>query len=145
MGYALLADFVVVVHLAYVAFVVLGQAAICAGAVFRWGWVRNLRFRVAHLAAILIVALESLLGIVCPLTRWENQLRALAGETAGEESFVARAVHAVMFFECRESFFTTIYVLFAAVLPHAAGNGAARLRHILLKHIRHHLHVACAG
>jgi hypothetical protein len=111
-----LADFVVVVHLAYVAFVVLGQAAIGAGAVFRWGWVRNLWFRVAHLAAILIVALESLLGIVCPLTRWENQLRALAGEAAGEESFVARGVHAVMFYECPESVFTTIYVLFAAAV-----------------------------
>jgi hypothetical protein len=116
MPHALLADFVVVVHLAYVAFVVLGQGAICAGAALGWDWVRNLWFRVAHLTAILIVALESLLGVVCPLTHWENRLRALAGETAGQESFVARWVHAVMFYECSESVFTTIYVLFAAAV-----------------------------
>ncbi|HEV7226336.1 MAG TPA: DUF2784 domain-containing protein [Pirellulales bacterium] len=116
MGYSLLADLVVVVHLAYVAFVVLGQVAICAGAVWRWSWVGNPRFRVAHLAAIVLVALESLLGIVCPLTRWENQLRELAGETAAEESFVARGVHAVLFYHWPESVFTTIYVAFAAAV-----------------------------
>jgi hypothetical protein len=116
MGYALLADLVVIVHLAYVAFVVLGQAAICAGAVFGWSWVRNARFRVVHLAAIVLVALESLLGIVCPLTRWENQLRQWAGEASAEESFVARGVHAVLFYQWPESVFTGIYVAFAAAV-----------------------------
>ena len=97
MGYALLADLVVLAHLAYVAFVVLGQAAICAGAVFGWSWVRNARFRFIHLAAIVLVALESLLGIVCPLTRWENQLRQWAGEAPAEESLEGHRVHPLFF------------------------------------------------
>lgn len=116
MGYVLLADLVALVHLAYVAFVVVGQAAICAGAVFRWGWVRNSRFRIAHFAAIMFVAGESLLGVVCPLTVWENRLRALAGEETSERSFVARWVHAVMFYDWPEYIFTIVYVAFAAAV-----------------------------
>jgi hypothetical protein len=116
MAYALAADLVAIVHLAYVSFVVLGQAAICIGAGLRWRWIRNARFRIAHLAAITIVVGESLLGIVCPLTVWENGLRELAGEQASERSFVARWVHAVMFYDWPESAFTLIYVAFAAAV-----------------------------
>lgn len=116
MGYALLADLVVLVHLAYVAFVVLGQLAICVGAVFRWEWIRNASFRIAHLATIVLVAGESLLGVVCPLTVWENRLRALAGEEMSERSFVARWVHAVMFYDWPEHVFTIVYVAFAAAV-----------------------------
>ena len=116
MAYSLLADLVVLIHLAYVAFVVLGQAGICAGAVFRWAWIRDVRFRVAHLLSIVIVAGESLLGVVCPLTIWENRLRELAGETPSERSFVARTVHAVLFYDGPESIFTIAYAAFAAIV-----------------------------
>lgn len=116
MGYSLLADLIVIVHLTYVAFVVLGQAAICAGGVFRWGWVRNAPFRIAHFTAILVVAGESLLGVACPLTTWENHLRELAGETAADRSFVARLVHAVMFYDWSESTFTIVYIAFASAV-----------------------------
>ncbi len=116
MGYSLLADVIVVIHLAYVAFVVLGQAAILLGAALSWGWIRNLYFRLAHLGAIALVAAEALLGIVCPLTRWENQLRRLAGESVDGQSFVARWTHAVLFYRWPEHIFTTIYVAFAAAV-----------------------------
>jgi hypothetical protein len=116
MWYGVLADFVVVVHLAYVSFVVLGQLLIMAGAALRWSWIRKLPFRLAHLAAIVIVALESVCGIDCPLTIWEKKLRLLAGQASSHESFVARGVHAVMFYDLEESVFTTIYVCFAAAV-----------------------------
>ena len=45
------------------------------GAACSWAWVRSWRWRAAHLAAIVYVALESLLGIACPLTIWEDALR----------------------------------------------------------------------
>jgi hypothetical protein len=67
---ALLADAVLIVHFLFVLFVVGGLLAIWAGALIGWVWVRNLRFRVAHLAAILFVMAESLVGIACPLTVW---------------------------------------------------------------------------
>ena len=40
---------------------------------------RNFWFRGSHLGAIAVVAAESLVGFVCPLTTWENRLRLLAG------------------------------------------------------------------
>src|SRR6266853_5488041 len=73
--YSLLADLVLLVHFAFVAFVALGFLAIWVGYFCRWPFVRDLRFRVAHLLAMGVVLAESLTGLICPLTTWENQLR----------------------------------------------------------------------
>ena len=62
MVYQLLADFVVLVHLGYVLFVIFGQLAILLGALRRWQWIRNFWFRVVHLAMIAIVVVEAVLG-----------------------------------------------------------------------------------
>ena len=43
--YRFLADAVLAVHFAYVAFVVLGMAAILLGIALGWRWVRNFWFR----------------------------------------------------------------------------------------------------
>ena len=80
--YRALADLVVLAHACYVSFVVFGQLAILVGLLLKWNWVRNLTFRVVHLAAILVVVLEAWWGITCPLTTWEEELRERAGETA---------------------------------------------------------------
>ena len=74
----LAADVVVVLHAAYVSFVIFGQLAILVGILCRWAWVRNVWFRWLHLLAISIVVIESLLGIVCPLTTLEDWLRVRA-------------------------------------------------------------------
>jgi hypothetical protein len=107
-----LADIVLVVHFAFVLFVVGGLAAVWIGAAAGWRWVRNFWFRVAHLAAIAYVAGEALLGIWCPLTVWEDALRG----AHSEKSFIARWVHRVMFYDFPEWVFTAAYVLFALVV-----------------------------
>jgi hypothetical protein len=76
MLYKLLADSVVFVHLAYVGFVVVAQLLILVGLACRWQWVHNLRFRVIHLVMVEVVALEGWFGIICPMTEWDNHLRA---------------------------------------------------------------------
>jgi hypothetical protein len=109
---SLLADFVLVVHFLFVAFVVGGLALIWIGAAAGWPWVRDFRFRAAHLAAIVFVAGEALLDVWCPLTIWEDALRG-AGT---EKSFVARWVHRVLFYDLPEWVFTTGYVAFALLV-----------------------------
>ena len=104
-----LADLILIVHFAFVLFVVGGLMAIWIGAAVGWRWVRNFAFRIAHLAAICFVAIEALLGMVCPLTEWEDALR---GER-NEKSFVARWIHHLLFYNLPEWVFTTAYVLFA--------------------------------
>jgi hypothetical protein len=116
MWYSLLADFVVVIHVLYVGYILAGQMAILVGGWRRWSWVRNRWFRWTHLTAISIVALEAVSGIVCPLTVWENDLRRLAGETPAEETFIGRAIHTILFFDLPEWVFTTVYVLFAVIV-----------------------------
>ena len=108
----LVADIILIVHFLFVAFVVGGLVLIWIGAVVGWRWVRDFRFRIAHLAAICLVAAEALLGMVCPLTAWEDALRGARTET----SFVARWIHRILFYSFPDWVFTTVYVLFALVV-----------------------------
>ena len=110
--YLLSADVVLVVHFAFVLFVVLGLAAIWIGWFCKWKAVRNVRFRVAHLACMGVVVLESVFGVVCPLTTWEKDLRFAAGSEVYEETFMQHWVHKAMFFELPPAVFTVIYVVF---------------------------------
>ena len=97
--YGLAADCTVVVHLAYMLYIVLGEALIVAGALAGWHWVRSPRFRWTHLAAILIVVAETFIGMECPLTKWEYDLRKLAGQVHQDQdaSFTGRVVREVLF------------------------------------------------
>ena len=110
--YKFAADFVVILHAGYVAFVVLGQLAILMGIVCRWKWIRNRRMRWLHLLAISIVVFESLLGIVCPLTTLETWLRAGAGEATYHGDFIGYWTHELLFFDATPGVFTLIYTLF---------------------------------
>jgi hypothetical protein len=110
--YRLLADLVVVLHCAFVAFVVGGMAAILAGIVLRWRWVRNFWFRAVHVLMIAVVVAESLCGIFCPLTEWENRLLELGGETHDSRSFIGRWVHRLIFVDASPTALTICYCLF---------------------------------
>jgi hypothetical protein len=106
---AVLADFILLAHFAFVLFVVGGLPLIWIGAAMGWRWVRNFWFRVAHLAAIAFVAAEALAGVWCPLTLWEDALRG----RHEEKSFVARWIHRVMFYDLPGWVFTVAYCAFA--------------------------------
>jgi len=108
----LLADFVLISHFLYVLFVVGSLPVIWLGAWLKLAFVRNPWFRYLHLAAIILVVAESLLGVVCPLTRWENTLRQI--ET--DNSFIQQWLHKIIFFAVPENVFTVVYILFAGLV-----------------------------
>jgi len=108
----LLADLILVIHFAFVLFVVAGLPLIWIGAACGWRWVRNRHFRIAHLAAILFVSAEAAAGIWCPLTVWEDALRGVAGE----RSFVARWIHAILFYDLAPWVFTAAYLFYALLV-----------------------------
>ena len=115
--WAVAADLLVAVHLAYVAFTVGGALAVVVGAVFGWRWVRRRWFRMIHLAAVLVVAVEALLGAWCPLTVWEWRLRRMAGQEAEEDiSFVGRLIRKVVFVDLPDWGYTALYVGFGALV-----------------------------
>ena len=102
----LLADALLVLHFLIAAFIVAGLAVVWLGSPLGWRWVRNPWFRYLHLGAIAFVAAEALLGVACPLTVWEDLLRG----GVRPESFVARWVHALLYYRAPEWVFTAGYV-----------------------------------
>ena len=116
MAYRLLADFVLLVHFAFVLFVVFGLALILAGGVCGWRWVRGRTFRVAHLLAIGVVVLQAWLGVLCPLTHLEAWARARAGEHVYSGSFVAHWVERLLYYEAPTWIFVVAYSVFGALV-----------------------------
>jgi hypothetical protein len=112
MPYRLLADAVLVLHAAFVAFVVLGLVAIIAGNLRRWAWVNQLGFRVGHLAAIAVVVAQTWLEILCPLTGLEMWLRARAGEDTYAGGFIQHWLQAVLYYDAPAWVFAAAYTLF---------------------------------
>jgi hypothetical protein len=78
--YLLLADSVLIAHLAFVVFVLCGGLL-----VLRWRWIAWL-----HLPAATWGAVVEFTGWICPLTPLENWLREQTGEAAYEGDFVLR-------------------------------------------------------
>lgn len=108
----MLAAAIVVIHLAVVLFIGAGLPLIYLGRALRWRWVREWRWRVLHLAAIAFVAAESLAGIICPLTLWEDAVR---GE-ASQAGFIERWVDQILFYDLPPWIFTVAYTAFAAAV-----------------------------
>ena len=109
--YSALSNLILAIQFAFVAFIVGGLVTIWIGYWRRWGFVRNSCFRWAHLTAMAVVLLESLLGMICPLTNWEEALRLRAGEAPNyQESFMHHWIERLLFYDLGEQVFTAIYV-----------------------------------
>ena len=114
--YSFLADAILVIHFAFVVFVVVGFVLILAGLLAHWRWIHNRIFRLAHLTAIGIVVLQAWFGQLCPLTIWENALRRRAGQPDYTETFVEHWLHEILFYQAEPWIFTTIYTAFGMLV-----------------------------
>jgi hypothetical protein len=88
-----LADAILVLHALLVLFNVGALPVIWVGHFRHWAFVRNFPFRVVHLLLVGVVAAESMLGIWCPLTTWEDALRSKAMYQNG---FIAYWLHKLL-------------------------------------------------
>jgi len=73
-----IADFLVIIHLAFICFVVFGGLL-----VIRWKWLIFL-----HLPAVAWGAIIEFQGWICPLTPLEQQFRHLAGQSGYSGGFI---------------------------------------------------------
>jgi len=83
----LFADLLVVLHLAYVLFVVFGAILVRYRRWVMW----------AHIPAALWGAFISAVGGVCPLTPWENHFRQLAGQSGYQGGFIEHYILPVLY------------------------------------------------
>ncbi len=74
MFYRVLADIFMVIHFAWIVFMLLGLV-LTIRAFFRPAFFDRWMFRTLHLAGIMFVATLEALRMYCPLTLWENALR----------------------------------------------------------------------
>jgi hypothetical protein len=116
MPYQLLADLVLVVHVGVVVFVVGGLLVVLVGNALGWAWVNHWWFRLAHLAAIGVVAAQAWLGQLCPLTTLESWLRVQAGGAAYRQSFIEYWLQRLIYFEAPLWVFALAYTGFALLV-----------------------------
>ncbi len=114
--YQLLADAVLMLHFALVALVVGGLVLILVGNMRAWRWVNGLWFRLLHLAAIGVVVAQAWLGATCPLTSLEMWLRARAGATTYNGSFIEYWLQRLLYYEAPSWVFTLVYSLFGLLV-----------------------------
>jgi hypothetical protein len=127
--YPATADLIGTVHLAFVAFVLIGQLLFMTCWPFGWGWVRNFWLRGLHLLAILIIAAEGATAYVqqlsglgtleCPLTTWERDYRGGDLHDLTGASLVGRAANRILFYEApptAEVYFYTGHLVFGLLV-----------------------------
>ena len=115
-AYAVLADAVLVLHLAIVLFVIGGLVAIVVGHRRGWPLFDGLAFRLAHLVAIAVVVAQAWLGQECPLTTFESWLRARAGAPGYETGFIEHWVGRILFYRAPPWVFTLAYTAFGLLV-----------------------------
>lgn len=111
-----LADIIALIHLGYVVFVMLGFLLIVAGIIVRWRWIRTPWFRILHLAAIIAVASEAILGLHCPLTVLEFRLRYPTRAVQERASFIGNLIDSILFYDAPGWVFTAVYASFAMLV-----------------------------
>jgi hypothetical protein len=119
MPWQLLADLVLVLHLAVVVFVGGGLMLIVAGNLRQRPWVNAYWFRLLHLAAIAFVAAQAWLGAICPLTTLEMWLRTQAGAATYNGGFIEHWLHRLLFYTAPPWVFMLGYTLFGLMVAAA--------------------------
>ena len=104
-------------HVALVLFVVMGLLLTLIGGAAGWTWVRGRVFRVGHALLIAYIVVQTWLGADCPLTVWENGLRAAGGQRDyGDLSFVGYWLRQILFYEAEPWVFVAGYTVFGLLV-----------------------------
>lgn len=116
MNYPLLADIIVVIHLAYACFILFGFMGIVIGVWCRWSWIKNFPFRITHLVCTVFVPLETLFRMTCPLTTLENYFLKASGVSGYERSFIGNLASKILFYDAPEWIFAIVYLALAIMV-----------------------------
>lgn len=115
-SYTVAADVLLILHALFVLFVIAGLVLIIVGGLRHWLWVRNTWFRLAHLAAITVVVLQSWAGRICPLTTWEMALRQRGGQETYQSTFISYWLERALYYDAPAWLFIACYTVFGALV-----------------------------
>ena len=114
--YAIAADMLMILHFAFIFFVVVGQALFILGHHRHWRWVRNGLLRRVHLASVALVVVQTWARQHCPLTLWEKHFRLLNGQAPYGESFIAHWLGRIIYFDAPQYVFQLVYTVFGLLV-----------------------------
>ena len=100
-----IADFILFIHLIIAIFISAGMVIFPIGVLLDWRWCKNFSLRATHLALIVIVFIETLIGVNCPLTVAENYFRA----QATHQSFIGSLMSNILYWNISETLFFYLY------------------------------------
>ena len=109
-----LADLILFAHFALVVFVIAIPPLALLGRAAAWRWTHNRRLRLTHLGLTAFIALEAIIGVICPLTWVEYLLRREHGRPEATENFLAYWVDRLLFYDLPPVYFTIAYIAYAA-------------------------------
>ncbi len=101
------ADIVLSIHFIIAFFIVSLFFVIPFGYKFKWNWIKNRKLRLFHIILMFFVTLETILGITCPLTIIENDLRGIMTSN----SFINTWISKILFFDFPNEYFLITYIL----------------------------------
>ena len=104
----LVANIVLFFHFLVVIFITSGFLLIPIGYKLNWRWVTNIKLRFLHCGMMALITLEALLGIACPLTSIENNLRGIHQS----KSFVIYWISQIIYWDLPTDFFIISYSIF---------------------------------
>jgi len=95
----LIADILMLIHCAFIAFVIGGQCLIMIGYHRKWRWATNRVMRGIHIACVLYMVIQTWAGQWCPLTLLENRYREAAGQETYRSSFIQDWVGRLIYYD----------------------------------------------
>ena len=104
----LIADIVLLFHFFIVVFITFGFVLIPIGYYFDWLWIKNKKLRLLHFGMMIFITFETLLGIACPLTILENNLRGVDEN----QLFISMWISEIIYWDFPSNFFIILYFLF---------------------------------
>lgn len=102
------ADTILILHFLVIIFIISLYFLIPYGYSKNWKFAKNYKIRLAHLMLIFFITLETFLGIICPLTTLENDLRG----QLYSETFISFWISKVIYWDLPTTFFIVVYTIF---------------------------------
>ena len=101
----MLADLIMLVHLALAGCITAGLVFIPIGYKLEWNWTKNRKLRLTHIILIGLITAETIVGLTCPLTTLEYSFR----DVNPPESFLGYWIGKLLYWNLPHQVFVAIY------------------------------------
>ncbi len=106
-----LSSFVLYFHLIVILFIVFGFIVVPIGAKFKWKFIYEFWWRLAHLVSMIIVAIQAVLGKACFLTYIQSDLLEDAGKKGYIIPFIQTYIDRIIYYNFPIWTFSIVYVI----------------------------------